>query len=69
MGIAPSGKEILMRSLDFWRVEGGRIRENWVLIDLLDVYDQLGVNALQRMREFNKARNLGSITLPESQFP
>jgi hypothetical protein len=39
------------------------------LIDLLDVYDQLGVNALQRMREFNKARNLGSITLPESQFP
>ena len=57
-----------MRSLDFWRVEDRLIRENWVLIDLLDIYRQLGVNVLDRMGEFNKARNLGPITLPESQF-
>lgn len=56
MGIAPAGKRITMRSLDFWRVEQGRIRENWVLVDLLDVYDQLGVDVLARMRELNKAR-------------
>lgn len=68
MGIAPSGREILMRSLDFWRLEEGLIRENWVLIDLLDIYRQLGVDVLGRMREFNKARNLGPISLPEGQF-
>ena len=68
MGLAPAGKEILMRSLDFWRVEDGLIRENWVLIDLLDIYRQLGVDVLARMGEFNKARNLGPISLPESQF-
>jgi hypothetical protein len=68
MGLAPAGKEILMRSLDFWRMEDGLIRENWVLIDLLDIYRQLGVDVLGRMGEFNKARNLGPITLPESQF-
>lgn len=68
MGIAPAGREILMRSLDFWRMEEGLIRENWVLVDLLDVYRQLGVDVIGRMREFNKARNLGPITLPESQF-
>ena len=45
-----------MRSLDFWRLEGGLIRENWVLVDLLDAYRQLGVDVLARMREFNKAR-------------
>lgn len=57
LGIVPNGKRISMRSLDFWRVEGDKIRENWVLIDLLSVYDQLGLDVFARLREFNKARN------------
>ena len=56
LGIAPSNQRITMRSLDFWRCENGLIRENWVLVDLLDVYNQVGVDVLARMREFNKAR-------------
>lgn len=64
MGIAPSGKRITMRSLDFWRIEEGRIRENWVLVDLLDAYRQLGVDVFHRLREFNKARNTGRIDVP-----
>lgn len=63
MGIAPGGQDILMRSLDFWRVEQGLIRENWVLVDLLDVYNQIGVNVLARMEEFNKTRLTGTIRL------
>ncbi len=55
LGIAPTGQAITMRSLDFWRVErtpnGLKIRENWVLVDLLDVWNQLGVDVLRRMRE------------------
>ncbi|MEM1378520.1 MAG: ester cyclase [Pseudomonadota bacterium] len=62
MGIAPAGKEVLMRSLDFWRVDDDDlIRENWVLVDLLDVYRQIGVDVLSRMREFNKARVPGRV--------
>lgn len=68
MGIPPVDKEVLMRSLDFWRVEDGLIRENWVLVDLLDVYRQIGVDVFARMREFNKARNLGPIALPPGEF-
>lgn len=56
LGIAPAGRKLTMRSLDFWRCENGHIRENWVLVDILDVYHQLGVDVLGRMREFNKAR-------------
>ncbi len=56
LGIAPPDKKIAMRSLDFWRIEKGLIRENWVLVDLLHMYDQIGVDVLARMREFNKAR-------------
>lgn len=64
MGIAPAGKEVLLRSLDFWRMETGLIRENWVLVDLLDLYTQVGVDVLGRMGEFNKARNLGPVSVP-----
>ena len=57
MGIPPVNKEILLRSLDFWRIgKDGRIKENWVLVDLLDMYNQIGVNVFDRMREFNKAK-------------
>ena len=65
LGIAPAGQSVTMRSLDFWRLEGQLIRENWVLVDMLDVYRQLGVDVLARMREFNKARPMGRITLEQ----
>jgi len=61
MGIAPANKEVLLRSLDFWRLENGLIRENWVLVDLLDLYRQVGVDVLARMHEFNKARNINPV--------
>ncbi|MEH6550325.1 MAG: ester cyclase [Pseudomonadales bacterium] len=54
LGIAPSGKKITMRSLDFWRCESGVIRENWVLVDLLDIYNQLGVDVFSRLRDLSK---------------
>ncbi len=65
LGLPPVNKEILLRSLDFWRVENGLIRENWVLVDLLDMYRQIGVDVFDRLREFNKARALGPIGIRE----
>ena len=64
MGIAPSGQKVSLCSLDFWRIENGVIRENWVLVDLLDLYRQLGIDVFARMREFNKRRVQGSIPFP-----
>lgn len=58
MGIAPSDKKLTMRSLDFWRCCDGTIRENWVLVDLLDAYHQLGVDVFSRMRECTAARQV-----------
>jgi predicted ester cyclase len=64
LGIAPVDKRIEMRSLDFWRLENGLIRENWVMVDLLHMYHQIGVDVFSRLREFNKARVPGTITFP-----
>ena len=51
LGLVPGNQEITMRSLDFWRCENGLIRENWVTVDILHVFDQLGVDVFERMRE------------------
>ena len=56
-----------MCSLDFWRIENGKIRENWVMVDLLDAYRQLGIDVFDRLREFNKARNLDPVPLKGGQ--
>lgn len=55
LGIAPAGQTITLRSLDFWRLEGGLIRENWVLVDLLDMWAQIGVDVLARARDLVRA--------------
>ncbi len=58
MGIAPANQSVTLRSLDFWRVEDGLIRENWVLVDLLDLYAQIGIDVLHRMGELTRARDV-----------
>lgn len=56
LGLPPTGQKITLRSLDFWRLENGLIRENWVLVDLLDMYAQIGVDVFARMKELAWSR-------------
>ncbi len=46
----PAGEKISMRVMDFWRREGGRLSENWVLIDIPDVFRQCGVDVFAGLR-------------------
>jgi predicted ester cyclase len=42
MGIAPTGKRVIIPYMDFWRIEEGRIKDNWVSVDFPHVLAQLG---------------------------
>lgn len=44
MGVKPTGKKIDIRYMDFWKVEGGKITDNWVMVDFPHVLAQLGVD-------------------------
>ncbi|NRB04296.1 MAG: ester cyclase [Rhodobacteraceae bacterium] len=57
LGLAPSGKTIERSSLDFWHIEDGLIRECWVMLDVIDLYRQIGVNVFERMHAMQEARN------------
>ncbi len=42
-GIAPTGKQVKIQTLDIWRVANGKAVENWVQMDMLGLMQQLGV--------------------------
>lgn len=44
MGIAPTGKRVEIRYMDFWKVVDGKITDNWVMVDFPYVMQQLGVD-------------------------
>ena len=44
LGVPPSGAELSRCSLDFWSIEDGLIRECWVLVDIIDLYRQMGID-------------------------
>lgn len=44
MGIAPTGRRVEIRYMDFWKVVDGKIVANWVMVDFPHVMRQLGVD-------------------------
>ena len=44
MGIPATGKKVNIRYMDFWKVEDGKIVDNWVMVDFPSVLSQLGVD-------------------------
>ena len=44
LGIDATDRAITMRVMDFWSARNGKLVENWVMIDLPDLLDQLGID-------------------------
>ncbi|MBF4588308.1 ester cyclase [Curtobacterium sp. VKM Ac-2887] len=43
MGIPATGATVEMRSIDIWRVEDGLLAEHWDELNLMEVFQQVGV--------------------------
>lgn len=50
LGVPPTGKEIKMRVMDFYRCDDETICENWIPIDIPHILLQMGVDVFGRMR-------------------
>jgi len=50
LGLGATDRAVTMRVMDFYLADAGRIRENWVPIDLLDLLLQMDVDVLARVR-------------------
>jgi SnoaL-like polyketide cyclase len=45
LGLDATNRAITMRVMDFWRAQNGLLVENWVMIDIPDLLNQLGIDA------------------------
>lgn len=55
LGMAPSGREISMRVMDFYLCDEDLIRENWVPIDIIHILLQMDVDIMARVKlQFRK---------------
>ena len=48
LGVQATGRQLTLRVMDFYRCAGGKIIENWVLLDYLHLFQQMGVDLIAR---------------------
>lgn len=53
LGLPPTGKHVTMRVADWYRTDADdKIIDNWVMIDVLDIVMQMGLDVLDDLRYF-----------------
>ena len=53
LGIKATGTPITMRVMDFWHASNGLLDENWVMIDLPDLLNQIGIDVFAALQTGN----------------
>lgn len=66
-GLAPTGKGIKMRVMDFYRCDDDTIVENWIPIDVPHLLLQMGIDVFGRMR--HQYRQRGALGASEWLLP
>lgn len=51
LGIPATGKKVKVRYMDIWRAENNKLVENWVLIDIIDFMEQVGIDFMGIIRD------------------
>ncbi|WP_300014920.1 ester cyclase [uncultured Roseobacter sp.] len=46
LGVAPMGRALTLRVIDFYRCADGKIAENWVLLDYMHLMGQMGLDLI-----------------------
>ena len=44
LGVPATGRRLTLRVMDFYRMQDGQIAENWVCLDYMDLFRQMGVD-------------------------
>ena len=62
LGQQATNRKVGMRVMDFWRRDGDRFRENWVLIDIPELLLQMGFDLFAQIRNRDKAPQVAPVS-------
>ena len=54
LGHPASGRPLSVNGIDFWRRDGGMFTENWVFVDMIHLFGQMGYDLLAHLKERNR---------------
>lgn len=57
--LKPTGQLLTLRDFDWYKRDGSSLIQNWIPIDLIDVYKQAGVDLFDRMHRQHELRKRG----------
>ncbi len=55
LGVAATNKKLTLRVMDFYRCADNKIMENWVLLDYLDLFQQMGIDMIANAQRLEPA--------------
>jgi hypothetical protein len=56
LGEKATGRPIAVNGIDFWLRSGEQFTENWVFVDMIHLFGQMGIDLMERMREAAKTQ-------------
>lgn len=57
LGEPASGVRLEVSGIDFWLRSSGQFTENWDFVDMIDLFQQMGVDLFERMRRLRDERS------------
>lgn len=60
LGVAATGRTLTLRVMDFYRCADGKIMENWVALDYLDLFRQMGIDLLAKAEDMDETAGFSS---------
>ncbi len=58
LGQEPTGRTLRWRIMDFWERKDDLLISNWVHIDMIDVFMQMGIDVFERYRDYRQEKRL-----------
>ena len=58
LGQEPTGRTLRWRIMDFWERKDDFLTSNWVHIDMIDVFMQMGIDVFERYRDYRNEKGL-----------